>query len=58
MSLGIDPTKRKPIKEPNLFAQQLKSGDFTSSFAKIGDEIGNRLRAGDVTPPSNAAAGL
>jgi len=58
MGLSIDPVKRKPIKEPNLMAQPVKVGDFTTTFNKMGTMIGDALRSGQVNAPSNAAAGL
>lgn len=51
-------TKKKPLKEMDLFAKQMKAGDFTSTFSKMGTIIGDALRTGNVTEPSNAAASL
>lgn len=48
---------KKKVQQVDVF-KQMKAGDFTSTFNKMGTIIGDKLRTGDVSAPSSAAASL
>ncbi len=49
LSIGTDAARRKrPLEQLNTAAQQMKAGDFTSTFTKMGTMIGDALRTGQV----------
>ena len=59
IAVGTDSVRKKrPIDELKTYAQQVKAGDFTSTFTKMGTMIGDALRTGQVRESSSAASSL
>ncbi len=59
LSIGSDMRARRknPYENLDLLTKQIKSGDFTSNFSKIGTKIGNMLGTGQLRPENQSAAG-
>lgn len=58
-AVGADSARRKrPIDEFKTYTQQIKAGDFSSTFSQMGTMIGDALRAGQVRESSSAASSL